>query len=307
MTLTANPSSGYEFTGWGGDLGGTTNPTTITMDGDKTVTAAFAPVAPTCYALTLDHTGNGSDPVASPANSTGCAAGTYVANQAISLSGALPDTGWQIASWTGTSNDSSTASSNTLTMPASAHTAKVNYTLIPPSSLVCESFNTYTAGSTIGTYTGWYDGGAGPVVTAGNGVASSIGLGTGSAIYNWTAHPFNWNAADFEKIVLQQDFQSTASGVFDDDRLAWTTVYNSTTSSNQFGVQLDNNPIGINTYWLNGSNRVNDTIASLTGIEASTWYRFRAEITKLTATSARIDVSLVKLDERQPDRDADHG
>jgi len=41
VTLTATPAAGCTFTGWSGDLAGTANPTTITMDADKTVTAAF--------------------------------------------------------------------------------------------------------------------------------------------------------------------------------------------------------------------------------------------------------------------------
>jgi hypothetical protein len=65
------------------------------------------------------------------------------------------------------------------------------------SSLVCETFNSLTPGSMIGSYSGWYDGGAGPVVTAGNGVTGSIGLAASGTMYNWTAYPFNWNATDF--------------------------------------------------------------------------------------------------------------
>jgi uncharacterized repeat protein (TIGR02543 family) len=42
VTITANPVFGYAFAGWSGDLTGTTNPTTIIMDTDKTVTASFA-------------------------------------------------------------------------------------------------------------------------------------------------------------------------------------------------------------------------------------------------------------------------
>ena len=42
VTLTATPASGWEFGGWSGDAGGATNPVTITMDADKTVTATFA-------------------------------------------------------------------------------------------------------------------------------------------------------------------------------------------------------------------------------------------------------------------------
>jgi uncharacterized repeat protein (TIGR02543 family) len=44
VTLTATPASGYTFTGWSGDLGGTTNPVRITMNGDKAVTATFSAV-----------------------------------------------------------------------------------------------------------------------------------------------------------------------------------------------------------------------------------------------------------------------
>ena len=42
VALTAAPNTGYSFTGWSGDLTGTTNPATIVMNADKTVTANFA-------------------------------------------------------------------------------------------------------------------------------------------------------------------------------------------------------------------------------------------------------------------------
>ena len=80
-----------------------------------------------CYALTLGHNGQGSNPVAAPPNSAGCLVGQYSAGQAINLSGAVPAAGWQIGSWTGTANDSSTAGTNSLTMPAGVHSAAVNY------------------------------------------------------------------------------------------------------------------------------------------------------------------------------------
>jgi len=44
VTLTASANPGYTFTGWSGDLAGTANPTTVTMDADKTVTAAFTAI-----------------------------------------------------------------------------------------------------------------------------------------------------------------------------------------------------------------------------------------------------------------------
>ncbi len=254
---------------------------------------------PACYSLTLSHNGQGSDPVTSPANSTGCPSGQYLAGASVALSGATPASGWQISSWSGTLNDTSTASTNTVTIPAANQTASVTYTEIPPATLTCESFNAYAPGGTIGTYTGWSDGGsgAGPVVTAGNGVAGSIGLAGSTSIFNWTAHPFNWSAADFQKLVLQQDFQSSSSSTFDDDRLSWTLDGSSNVSNNEFGVQLDNADGGIVTYWrTSGGTQVKNVIAALTGIQANTWYRFKSESTKLTATSVRIDVSLVMLD-----------
>lgn len=47
VALTAVPATGYHFIGWDGDLSGVTNPTQITMTGNKSVTASFA----------LDHLG----------------------------------------------------------------------------------------------------------------------------------------------------------------------------------------------------------------------------------------------------------
>jgi hypothetical protein len=42
VTLTANANPGYHFVNWSGDLTGTTNPTTITMSTNRSVTAVFA-------------------------------------------------------------------------------------------------------------------------------------------------------------------------------------------------------------------------------------------------------------------------
>jgi uncharacterized repeat protein (TIGR02543 family) len=47
VTLTAVPDSGWQFDNWSGDLSGSANPTTITMDANKTVTANFSEVGTT--------------------------------------------------------------------------------------------------------------------------------------------------------------------------------------------------------------------------------------------------------------------
>lgn len=84
----------------------------------------------TCYTLSRSHTGSGADPVASPANSSGCSTGQYTAGQSITLT-AAPSAGWQVSGWGGTSNDGSTSTSNSLVMPAANHAVSVNYEQIP--------------------------------------------------------------------------------------------------------------------------------------------------------------------------------
>lgn len=41
VTMTATAATGYTFSGWSGAVNGTTNPITVTMDGNKSVTATF--------------------------------------------------------------------------------------------------------------------------------------------------------------------------------------------------------------------------------------------------------------------------
>jgi hypothetical protein len=80
-----------------------------------------------CYQLTLSHSGTGGDPSPSPAQSNSCAgARQYIAGESINLT-ASPEDGWIVASWSGTANDSSTANTNSLTMPASNHAVQVTY------------------------------------------------------------------------------------------------------------------------------------------------------------------------------------
>ena len=58
MSLTATPSAGFEFVGWGGELAGTTASTaSVTMDSNKIVTAVFQPTDPpaTVQISSVDH------------------------------------------------------------------------------------------------------------------------------------------------------------------------------------------------------------------------------------------------------------
>ncbi len=42
VSLDPVPAAGWHFVGWSGDLSGSDDPASITMDGDKAVTATFA-------------------------------------------------------------------------------------------------------------------------------------------------------------------------------------------------------------------------------------------------------------------------
>jgi hypothetical protein len=116
VQLTAVADPGWVFARWEGDISGAQNPVTVTMDANLVVTAVFVESA-TCYPLTRSHSGQGGDPVAIPTASTGCAAGEYVANEAILLS-ASPADNWLLVGWLGTENDASISLQNSLIMPA---------------------------------------------------------------------------------------------------------------------------------------------------------------------------------------------
>jgi hypothetical protein len=80
-----------------------------------------------CYPLSREHTGSGSDPVTSPLKSPACSTNyDYVAGEYIMLT-ASPSSGYQVGSWNGTNNNSSTSTTNYVTMPDSHHTVTVNY------------------------------------------------------------------------------------------------------------------------------------------------------------------------------------
>lgn len=61
ITLTATPDIGAVFSGWGGDLSGSTNPATFTMNEDKQIAATFAEVAPPAIPVNLIATENGGN------------------------------------------------------------------------------------------------------------------------------------------------------------------------------------------------------------------------------------------------------
>lgn len=99
--ITATPAAGFIFSYWSGDVANPTNPgTTVTIDGDKTVTAIFGKQD---YALTMvadPPDGGILDPTAG--------IHTYKINSQVQLS-ATPEIGYRFKSWSGNVNDPASA------------------------------------------------------------------------------------------------------------------------------------------------------------------------------------------------------
>ncbi|MBN1993442.1 MAG: DUF11 domain-containing protein [Anaerolineae bacterium] len=90
VTLTAFADFGWTFNGWDGDLSGSAISDTLTMTGNKVVTATFSQDE---YTLTVSTVGNGSV-VSNPVQST------YTYGEVVTLT-ATADPGWTFSGWSG--------------------------------------------------------------------------------------------------------------------------------------------------------------------------------------------------------------
>lgn len=94
VTVSATPDTGFTFDSWSGDLSGSTNPTTITMSANKSVTANFTA---NCYTLTTSVSPGGGGSVGATAQN--CAGG-YTYNTSVSLT-ANANAGYVFDEWSG--------------------------------------------------------------------------------------------------------------------------------------------------------------------------------------------------------------
>ncbi|MDC1401911.1 BspA family leucine-rich repeat surface protein [Flavobacteriaceae bacterium] len=102
VVITATPSAGFEFTEWTGDASGTDNPLTVTMTGNKTITATFSRIQ---YTLNVGVVGQGS--VTKEVTDPDKTSEEYNSGTVVRLN-ATPDNGWVFNNWSG----SSTATTN---------------------------------------------------------------------------------------------------------------------------------------------------------------------------------------------------
>jgi uncharacterized repeat protein (TIGR01451 family) len=117
VELVAQPSEGYQFMKWSGDVSAIADlyaaSTTITMNADYSITANFQAISPIKYNLTLSGTTGGS--VTSPGEGTF----KYDGGTVVTLV-ATPDPGYRFTSWLGDVDTIAdvNAASTTITMDA---------------------------------------------------------------------------------------------------------------------------------------------------------------------------------------------
>ena len=122
VTLTAVANSGYVFSSWSGDLSGTQNPATITMDSNKVVTANFtlSGGGGTTYTLSVNVSPTGSGVVYLDPSG-----GVYTAGTQVTLT-AVANSGYVFSSWSG--DLSGTQNPATITMDSNK-VVTANFTL----------------------------------------------------------------------------------------------------------------------------------------------------------------------------------
>ncbi|GAB3874843.1 hypothetical protein GCM10028824_28770 [Hymenobacter segetis] len=108
VSLQATPASGYKFNGWSGAATGTTNPLTVTMNANKSITATFVATT-TSYTLTTAVTGSGT--VTKSPNQT-----SYLSGTSVTLT-ATPAAGYTFSGWSG----AATGTTNPLTVTMTAN------------------------------------------------------------------------------------------------------------------------------------------------------------------------------------------
>ena len=156
------PDAGYRFTVWSGDASGTSNPVTVNVDGDKTVTANFALLT---YTVTYNANGGSNAP----------ASQTKTHGTALTLSGTAPTrAGYTFKGWSTGGSAVQYTADGTYSADASVTLYAVweanTYTVTFQDDTTTIASATFAHGATLGVlpniakegydFDGWYNGSA---------------------------------------------------------------------------------------------------------------------------------------------------
>ena len=105
VSLAATPNTGYHFSGWSGDLTGNASPTTVTVDGPKSITAGFA-----INTYTLNVTGSHGSVSVNGVLQSLPYSGTFNYGDSVTLE-AAPEAHYHFSGWSGDITGSATPTS----------------------------------------------------------------------------------------------------------------------------------------------------------------------------------------------------
>ena len=171
-----------------------------------------------------------------------------------------------------------------------------------------DTFDSYPDGTRVADLPDWYAGDSSSEVQS-IGIGGSQGFTPDSTVFTWSAgdgsiNGFNWSDLETgDAVVLSMDFEFTDG--FEDDAVGWIIGPDSTMLRDYFRVRLWRigllgNRYGIEGYWYKAESETGYatvTIAEVSDtLTTGSWYRLRAEFTRLTATSVSIDAEVWLLD-----------
>ncbi len=119
VTVSATPASGWLFDRWGGDLSGSTNPATVTMTANKTISAYFVQDTRNRYTITKQAAPGGSI-TQSPEGSS------LLEGTSVTLT-AVPNGGWTFSGWSG----GHTGANTTYTIASLSNNVSVSASFMP--------------------------------------------------------------------------------------------------------------------------------------------------------------------------------
>ena len=175
VSISATPSSGNHFVNWTGNVATVANvnaaSTTITMNGDYSITANFEQTSITYYTLTMAATAGGS--ISPAVGQHSYAAGTPIPVVAI------PAGGYQFVNWTASAGSFANASSTTttFTMPAQNVTITANFVVAVPYTMTMAVTGSGSTSPALGPHT----------YTAGTPVPVVATPAVGYSFVSWTA------------------------------------------------------------------------------------------------------------------------
>ena len=219
ITLTAVPNAGFQFVGWSGDASGTSNPLSVVLNKNKSITANFSPLS---YAIVASA---GSGGAISPAGSTPVQAG---ANQTFTIT---TTTGYSIASVLIDGQAVAIASTYTFQDVRANHTIAVTFSTTTTTPVESPSV-TYPTGTILPAGSGFSGATAQPAT---RGSSSQTGYDA-KAIARWDVIPYQTFDTTFNVGVVAFHIADIDRVEFSANGGAWTAIDRMTTNP-QSGVK----------------------------------------------------------------------